>query len=90
MKNFKFLTKFKLLYSSFFLLTIAFFACQQAGKKAPADKMETSAPSLETASAPNQSIPVPNPQAFDGQTNLAFHQISWEYFNWLTYGIKKV
>ena len=30
------------------------------------------------------SFPEPDPHAFESKSNLAFHQISWEYFLWLT------
>lgn len=33
---------------------------------------------------PSVSFPQPNPHRFKSSSNLAFHEISWEYFLWLT------
>ncbi|MCB0397105.1 MAG: hypothetical protein KDD36_10645 [Flavobacteriales bacterium] len=62
------------------ITAVIFTACEPA----PKDNTEHSpGPVMEEATAV-QSFPEPDPAAFQSTSNFVFHQISWQYFLWLT------
>lgn len=58
----------------------------QACKQAVSDPSENEVEGEELIETPNlgQTFPMPDPAAFKPSSNFDFHQISWEYFLWLT------
>ena len=72
-----------------FSLILAFLFCLfllQTCKQAVTVPPENEVEGEELIETPNlgQTFPMPDPAAFKASSNFDFHQISWEYFLWLT------
>lgn len=62
---------------------LAFQACKTETQQPAADTTEEDV-GITDSETTTQSFPMPDPSAFNPSTNFDFHQISWEYFLWLT------
>lgn len=59
-------------------IAIGFYTCRAAQDTSAGNEMP---PEPDPVSA---RIPKPDPKAFKSTSNLVFHEISWQYFRWLT------
>lgn len=62
---------------------LLFQTCRQATTETPTEE-PTEELGFTESEGLGQTFPMPDPSTFNPATNFDFHQISWEYFLWLT------